>query len=172
MKDMYLKIFLFLSLSPLLLSAGEIKQEPLEAADLAAYHGLYAASFSLQATGTQETFFSRIAIYIDGELHRATAWQGDSTYAGEAKLQKFTVIYKERKNELEFWIKHNAGARRVSLDLYQKFHPNVTSPVPRRNLDGSISFAMRHKDYVAEGKDWAPSTGHVVIVMETREEDN
>ena len=153
-----------------ILTAAGIKKENLEASDLASYLDLYAASFSVQATGAQATFFSRVAVYVDGELKDATIWHGDGTPSGKERKQSFTVIYKLLDNRIEVWINHNSSKRKRELELDNKYHPNVTSPTPRTNSDGSISFAMRQTDNISTGEDWTPSEGYVVIVMETRED--
>jgi len=147
-----------------------IVSKELSAQNLASYLNLYAASFTVKATGTQKYFSSRLVVYFNGKELGASIRHSDGTASGSKTKQEFTVILKNTTNGLEYWISHNASSWRGEIKLPKDMRPDTYSPLPRINTDGSISFAMKDVDNVSHDRDWAPSTGHLVVVLETAEE--
>lgn len=149
--------------------AEELVEKQFEASDLASFLNLYAASFNVPASGQQKQFGSRLVVYIDGKKHASSVLHFDGTTSGKEQTQDFSIIFEDVDEGLSYWMRHNQSSWRGLLKIDGKLRPNTFSPIPRWNSDGSITFAIKDKDNTSRIEDWAPSTGHLVIVMEAEE---
>ncbi|SHI51494.1 hypothetical protein SAMN02745181_0294 [Rubritalea squalenifaciens DSM 18772] len=151
------------------LHAKELKAKPFPSSDLASYLNLYAASFELTASGKQESFGSRIVVYLDGKEIASSTLSQDGTGAGKRAKQEYSIVLEDNEEGIKFWIQHNNASRRGLLEIPKKHRPDTFLPTPAINKDGSITFAVKDTDNGFNDEDMAPSTGHLVIVLETKE---
>ena len=154
--------------------AGTIHlQNPLDATSLADFLNIHGWEFSLTSSGNQSKFCYRLVVYLDSKPVGQTAWQSDSTEWGREKYQYFKIILENVEEGIKFSINRRFPTFiRSTIKLETKLRPDYFVGIPRLNKDGSITLAFHPKDkiYVYDDSVIAPSIGHMVLVLETKEE--
>lgn len=147
-----------------------LSPQPLDATALASFLNVHGGTFDLSTSGSQSRYCYRLIVYLDGKPVGETAWKSDSTQWGRMKFQRFTTILGNVDEGITFWVSHNSAVTRGTIKLETKLRPNYFPQEPITNKEGSISLAANIKDDVL--KDSTPSTGQMVVVLETKESED
>lgn len=149
---------------------SRIQTQPFDVSSLADFLNVQGWTFDLPASGTQARFCYRLVAYLDGKAVGQTAWKVDSTTWGREKNQRFTIVLGDVDEGIKFLIRTNSAAIRSTIKLDTNLRANYFLQTPRRNKDGSVTLAYHPKDELYDDSLITPSTGRMVVVLETKEE--
>lgn len=149
---------------------SRIQTQPLDVFSLAEFFNVHGWTFDLPASGNQDRFCYRLAAYIDGKAAGQTAWKVDSTTWGRDKNQRFTIVLGDVEEGIKILIRTNSAVIRSTIKIDTKMRANYFLQTPKRNKDGSVTLAYLPKDDLHDDSVIAPSSGRMVVVLETKEE--